>query len=231
MHRYWSGLAVAGMMAGTAVLTAQSQNPVNTPPTDVASPPGVQRVPDSPPSAQTRTGNTVTISGCIQSAQPSTTAGNTTGANRDTARNNPNAGGATTPNTGAAAGGANTPNTGARAGAGNASSFVLANASMAGGAGNRGPVGTTGSATASSYQLMGDTAMITPHLNHQVEITGRLQTSSASSTGAANAAPGSTAASPTLQVESVKMVSSTCSPATTTTPGGNNSTPTTPPAK
>jgi hypothetical protein len=214
MHRYWSGLAVAGMMAGTAVLGAQSQNPVNTPPTDVASPPGVQRVPDSPPSAQTRTGNTVTISGCIQNA-PSTTAGNTTGANRDTARNNPDAG--------APAGGANT---GAQAGAATSSSFVLANASMAGGASNRGAVGTTGSSTASSYQLMGNTAMITPHLNHQVEITGRLQTSSASATGAANAAPGSTAASPTLQVESVKMVSSTCTPAsTTTTPGGNSTTP------
>src|SRR5215217_7915788 len=107
MHRYWSGLVVAGVMAGTAGLAAQNQNPVNTPPTDVASPPGVQRVPDSPPSAQTRTGNTITVSGCIQNAQPSATASNTTGANRDTARNNPNAG--------AAAGGADSPNT--RAGA------------------------------------------------------------------------------------------------------------------
>src|SRR5215204_2040910 len=110
MQRYWSGLAVAGMIAGTAVLTAQSQNPVNTPPADVASPPGVQRAPDSSPSAQARTGNTVTVSGCIQSAEPWATAGNTTGASRDTARNNPNAG--------AAAGGAGNPNAGAAAGGG-----------------------------------------------------------------------------------------------------------------
>jgi hypothetical protein len=73
----------------------------------------------------------------------------------------------------------------------------------------RDAVGTAGS-TATTYQLQGDATTLSPHLNHQVEITGTVQNSSASATGAANAAPGSTAAGPTLRVDSVKMLTETC---------------------
>jgi hypothetical protein len=83
--------------------------------------------------------------------------------------------------------------------------FVLGSAKIAG----AGAVGTAGSAaTATRYQLEGDEKTITPHLNHQVEITGTV--SPASGAGAAGAA-GSAAAPPTLKVDSVKMVSATCS--------------------
>ena len=88
------------------------------------------------------------------------------------------------------------------------SKYVLANAKAAAARGNA--VGTTGSAnTATRYRLDGEDKTISPHLNHQVEITGTVETS-ASATGAANAAAGSAAAGPMLKVESVKMVSATC---------------------
>ena len=63
------------------------------------------------------------------------------------------------------------------------------------------PVGTGGTATtAIRYQLEGDEKLLTPHLNHQVEVTGTL--SPASGTGATVA--------PMLKVESVKMVAAMC---------------------
>jgi hypothetical protein len=72
-------------------------------------------------------------------------------------------------------------------------------------------VGTSGTtATVAEYRLDGEDKTISPHLNHQVEITGTVQSSSASTTGAANAAPGSAAAGPTLKVDSLKMIAATC---------------------
>jgi hypothetical protein len=68
-----------------------------------------------------------------------------------------------------------------------------------GGAPAAGAVGTAGAA-GSRYQLVGDDKTISPHLNHQVEITGTLQ-----------GAPASAGSAPTLKVESLKMISSTCS--------------------
>lgn len=176
MNRYWSGLVTAGVAAAAVALGAQNpQNPANTPPPDVAAPPGVQRAPE-PPSAQPRTPNTVTISGCLQNAPTASTSPGATAKDQ---------------------------------------SFVLANAKMTAGGAPGGAVGTTG--TSATYQLEGNNQMVSPHLNHQVEITGTVQTSSASATAAGRAAPGSTAAGPTLRVESVKMVSSTCAPATSIT--------------
>jgi hypothetical protein len=60
--------------------------------------------------------------------------------------------------------------------------------------------------------------MLSPHLNKKVEITGSVQSSSASATGAANAAPGSAAAGPTLRVDAVKMLTETCDASTVKTP-------------
>jgi hypothetical protein len=91
-------------------------------------------------------------------------------------------------------------------------------------------VGTAGSA-ATTYQLQGDATMLSPHLNKKVEITGAVQSSSASATGAANAAPGSAAAAagPTLKVESVKMLTETCDAGAAKTPTPSPAAPTTPP--
>ena len=79
-----------------------------------------------------------------------------------------------------------------------------------------GAVGTSG--TAARYSLSGDEKTISPHLNHQVEITGTLDSGSAGAgagapsagAGAGASAGGASAAGPTLKVESVKMVSATC---------------------
>jgi len=104
------------------------------------------------------------------------------------------------------AAGATTPAPAARQGA--TAAYFLNNATMDA-AKDRGAVGTSG-LSASGYRLEGDTKLITPHLNHQVRVVGMVQSSSASPTGAANASPGSTAAAPTLRVESVTMLSAKC---------------------
>lgn len=94
-----------------------------------------------------------------------------------------------------------------------AKTFYLNNATMAAAGGDKTAVGTSG-LSSTGYRLEGDEKLISPHLNHQVRITGTVQSSSASPTGAANAAPGSTAAGATLRVEKVDMVSAKCEPAT-----------------
>jgi len=99
----------------------------------------------------------------------------------------------------------------AASGSATAPTFVLAKGKMVTGVAGSSAVGTTGTAVAGTqYRLEGDQKALAPHLNHQVEITGTIQNSSASPAGAANAAPGSAAANPTLKVDSVKMVSATC---------------------
>lgn len=91
---------------------------------------------------------------------------------------------------------------GAAASAANAPKFVLS--TKGGGATGAGaPVGTSG--TAMRYQLDGEEKSISPHLNHQVEITGTVQPAGAA------AAAGASGAGPTLKVDSVKMVAATCS--------------------
>lgn len=93
-----------------------------------------------------------------------------------------------------------------------AGGFVLANPQMtaSGDAATRGVVGTTGVDTKTTYRLEGDAKLLLPHVDHQVRVTGTLQSSAASATGAARAAEGSTAAGATLKVESVEMVNATC---------------------
>jgi hypothetical protein len=100
----------------------------------------------------------------------------------------------------------------AKAAAGATKTFYLNNAMAADAGRDKAAVGTSG-LTATGYTLEGEDKLISPHLNHQVRITGVVQSSSASPTGAASAAPGSTAAGPTLKVESVAMVAAKCEPA------------------
>jgi hypothetical protein len=87
--------------------------------------------------------------------------------------------------------------------------FYLNNATMADAGRDKAAVGTSG-LSATGYRLEGEEKLISPHLNHEVRITGMVQSSSASATGAAAAAPGSTAAGATLKVDKVEMVSATC---------------------
>ena len=82
----------------------------------------------------------------------------------------------------------------AAAAAPEASKFELARAKMV----TPAPVGTSGTATAARYRLEGEEKLITPHLNHQVEITGTVSPASGGAT------------TPMLKVESVKMVAATC---------------------
>ena len=140
------------------------------------------------PASQSSSGQSksITVSGCIQNAPSATAAAG-----------------------GGAAGGAT-------ASASSGAKFVLA-MKPAAGAGGAGAVGTAGAA-ATRYQLEGEEKEISKHLNNQVEITGTLQSSTSSAGGAApggaaGAGERSTAASasPTLKVESVKMVAATCS--------------------
>ena len=78
-----------------------------------------------------------------------------------------------------------------------AAKFELANAKMV----TAGPVGTAGTTTtAVRYRLEGEDKVITPHLNHQVEITGIVSPASVTAGAAA----------PMLKVETVKMVAAMC---------------------
>ena len=70
---------------------------------------------------------------------------------------------------------------GATASASSGAKFVLA-MKPAAGAGGAGAVGTAGAA-ATRYQLEGEDKEISTHLNHQVEITGTLQSSASSGGG------------------------------------------------
>lgn len=86
--------------------------------------------------------------------------------------------------------------------------FVLANAALSPSA----TAGTTGStappatAIASEYRLDTDEAKLTPHVGHKVEVTGTVeQPARPEQKPAASAAN-----APTLKVDSVKMIASTC---------------------
>jgi hypothetical protein len=83
----------------------------------------------------------------------------------------------------------------APAAAATAAKFALANARGVSG----GPVGTSGATTAARYRVEGEDKAVSPHLNHQVELTGTVSPA----TGGATA--------PLMKVASVKMVSAKCS--------------------
>ena len=80
--------------------------------------------------------------------------------------------------------------------------FVLANVMRSGE-----PAGTSGAAGAAransgpKYPLAGDASKLTPHVGHQVEITGSFESSSS--------APG-TSGAPRLKIDSLRMISEAC---------------------
>jgi len=98
-----------------------------------------------------------------------------------------------------------TGTSGSTAAASSSSKFILENA-KSGSSSSSSTAGTTGSAssaTASSYKLDADDAKLTPHVGHKVEISGTIES--------ASSAASSSMSSPTLKVDSVKMIASTCS--------------------
>ena len=98
-----------------------------------------------------------------------------------------------------------TGTSGSTAAASSASKFILANAKSesSGSSATAGTSGSASSATASSYKLDADDAKLTPHVGHKVEISGTVEP--------ASSAASSSMSSPTLKVDSVKMIASTCS--------------------
>ena len=86
--------------------------------------------------------------------------------------------------------------------------FVLKNAMASASAAGTDTAGTAGTASeatpvANEYRLDADDAKLSPHVGHKVEITG-------TAAKPAGAAPSSSASTPKLKVDNVKMVSATC---------------------
>jgi hypothetical protein len=88
------------------------------------------------------------------------------------------------------------------------SKFVLTNASPKTGetAGTSGTTAPEATAIASEYKLDADDAKLTEHVGHKVEISGTVQPPSR----AEQKPPASAANAPTLKVDSVKMIASSC---------------------
>jgi hypothetical protein len=100
--------------------------------------------------------------------------------------------------------------------------FMLSNATRKAGAmsttgtsGTSTPNNSSAASSASSYRLDTDDSKVSSHVGHTVEITGTLESASmsnsATSASSAPAAGQPNANSPTLKVDSVSMLSTTCS--------------------
>jgi hypothetical protein len=126
---------------------------------------------------------TVTVVGCVQKAEP--------GASAVDAPSRPESG--TTSTVGG--------------GADDKPKFVLTNVMPKGAATDtQRPTGTAGSSSASSRKFPLDAAegKLTPHVGHQVEITGTFATAIATATVGVSGVP-------TLKVESLRMIAASCS--------------------
>jgi hypothetical protein len=197
MRNVWIGSVAAMALACTAALGAQAT---------------------ASPASSNQTGqNTITVTGCLK---PADAMGGATGTS-----------------------GTATPGTSSTAGAGGSDRFMLANATTGAaprtgtaetpatgttpGTPRTGTASSSMNASSSSYVLEGNASQLRPHLNHQVEITGRLDSSASTGSTArpGTATPttaGGTTPSPatgseahpsaakTLRVESVKMIAATC---------------------
>lgn len=130
--------------------------------------------PQSSSSSQSQSNKNITITGCVERAQPAATG--TTGTS--------NPASATT-------------------------QFILTNAALStsGMAGTSGATTPPATAIASEYRLdTTDEATLSPHVGHKVEITGSIEQPSQ----AEEKPPASAANAPTLKVQKVKMLASTC---------------------
>jgi hypothetical protein len=210
--RSFYGSITAMTIAGALTLSAQTPS---TPQTQTTPKTGDQR---------SASEQTVTVTGCLQ--QNSGTGMSGSGSAGSTG----STGSATSGGTGSTAGSTSAGASGSSQG--RSSNFVLANAKMAQGSSTSG----LGTATRLSLTGMSDSEL-SKHLNHQVEVTGRLSgamsgttgtTGAAGTTGSATGSTGSTGSTgttgttarsggaagmgdmPQLHATNLKMISATC---------------------
>jgi hypothetical protein len=165
------------------------------------------------------------IAGVVLSAQSTTPSPSSTAAQPQAAAGTVTIQGCLKPNASAPMGSTpsgTTPGATGTSGAGAATQFLLTDAKMSSGSSSApsGATGTAGAAAAKDdeYVLRAESASVNlaPHLNHQIEITGRLASSSSGST-ATGTTPGATGATgtssmsrPTVTVTAVKMIAAEC---------------------
>ncbi len=213
-------MAAAVAVGASAQSTSPtSQNPNNQAPTS-QSPTPQSPTSQSPASAssdyQSSRGDTVTLTGCLASAD--TWKGGTAGAS----------GTGATGTTGSPTGTTGAPGSTSASRSSGSGGFVLTDASMgASGGASSGGYGTganpsaTGTSGASSsadkdaYMLQGKDDDLQKHVNHRVELRGKLDKSSAADTSMTNPPSTGSASAPgtkgTLTVSSVREVSGSCS--------------------
>jgi hypothetical protein len=142
----------------------------------------------------------VTVDGCVQNAPSGSVS--TSKYILSGARPSPRSGGAGRAGAGSeVAGGTETEAAAPATGTG-----AAAPAAAGAGARGRGPA-----AGPVRYRLDGDEKIITPHLNHIVEVTGTLSGEPAPPVRAGGAGPGASPITQTLKIESLKMVAAVCS--------------------
>ena len=192
-RKFAAGFGAAGTVA-FALITAQ---PLVSAQSQTNSPPDQQTPRTSSPSTQTPTpstqttraaGDQVTVTGCIQREADYRKA------------------------TGAGQGGV------AGTGVGSANEFVLANASMSGGA-NTGTTGTAGSTSNTAYELTGpNEGRAATYVGKRVEIMGILKPTDTAPAGGGTAnVPGSRDLKlRELEITSIKEGTGACAPGTTT---------------
>jgi len=97
--------------------------------------------------------------------------------------------------------------------------FVLTNATMSSSSASPSasttpstpPSTSSAAATGTTYQLDGSSSELRPHVNHQVQITGRLDNKGSGSPSSSSSSSSTSTSGPKINVESVRMVASTCS--------------------
>jgi hypothetical protein len=168
----------AAMAVGVGAQTPDPASPQTPPQSPTAQSPTSQTPPASPSmdKQSSKAGQTVTLTGCVERGS---------------------------------AGGATAGTTGATSPSAGASQFVLKNVAPGGGASSS-TAGTSGTTISPSWQnglnLSAGSEDLDKHVNHKVEIKGKVDTASASATGAASSSD-----MPTLKISSIKDLADTCS--------------------
>jgi len=158
----------AAMAVGVGAQTPDPSSP-QTPQSPTSQSPTSQTPASPSMDRQSKSGDTVTLTGCVERNSASSTAGTT---------------GTTSPSA-------------------SASQFVLKNVTPSAGS-STSTTGTTGSTMASSYAsglYLSGSEDLEKHVNHKVEIKGKVDT----------AASASASSMPTLKVSSIKQIADTCS--------------------
>ena len=175
-RQFLFGTVLAAAMA--VGVGAQTPDPASpqTPPQTPTAQSPTSQTPPASSSMGSKAGQTVTLTGCVE---------------RGTA------------------GGATAGTTGATSPSAGASQFVLKNVAPGGGSSSS-TAGTSGTTISPSWQnglaLSAGSEDLDKHVNHKVEIKGKVEAASASATGAASSSD-----MPTLKISSIKDLADTCS--------------------